>query len=301
MQRVPYATWKNCIRLSNPEMELLITADVGPRVIRCGFIDGPNEFWECKPQLGKTGGPEWRIYGGHRLWHAPEHMPRSYAPDNEPVQIETLPDGAVRFTPAVEPDTKIAKSLELRLDPRANRVTATHRLRNEGLWPIELAPWALSVMAPGGTCILPLPPRGPHPDFLLPASTLTLWKYTDLADPRYTFGTKYVLLRQDPERAAPQKIGAYNPAGWIAYANHGNLFVKRFDFVEGAAYPDLGANVEAFACDAMLEVETLGPLVKLEHGQTVEYVERWELHRGVDTPKNDAEVDARVLPRLQGV
>ena len=31
-------------------------------------------------EKGKTGGSEWHIYGGHRLWHAPEVMPRTYYP-----------------------------------------------------------------------------------------------------------------------------------------------------------------------------------------------------------------------------
>ena len=30
-------------------------------------------FKEYDEQMGKTGGDEWRIYGGHRLWIAPEH------------------------------------------------------------------------------------------------------------------------------------------------------------------------------------------------------------------------------------
>ncbi|MCZ7644174.1 MAG: DUF4380 domain-containing protein [Planctomycetota bacterium] len=298
MQRTDYAGWTNCIRLANAEIELIATADVGPRVIRFGFIGGPNEFWECKPHLGQTGGDTWRIFGGHRLWHAPEHMPRSYMADNEPVRVEALPSGGVRLAPQVEPDTKIAKELELHLDPKANRVTATHRLRNEGLWPIELAPWALSVMAAGGTCVIPFPPRGPHPEHLLPASTLTLWKYTDLADPRYTFGTSSLLLRQDAARPKPQKIGAWNPEGWIAYANHGHAFVKRFPHVEGAPYPDRGANCEAFANGQMLEVETLGPLTKLAPGEAAVHVETWSLHRGVEAPRNDAEVAARILPLL---
>ena len=59
------------------------------------------------------------------------------------------------------------------------------------------APWALSVMDTGGTAIIPLPPRGSHEDNLLPANSMTFWAYTDMADPRWTWGEKYLLLRQD--------------------------------------------------------------------------------------------------------
>ena len=86
LQKTPYGGWKNCIRLTNAEIELIATTDVGPRVIRLGFIGGQNLFKEWKDQLGKTGSDKWVIYGGHRLWHAPEVMPRTYAPDNGPVE-----------------------------------------------------------------------------------------------------------------------------------------------------------------------------------------------------------------------
>ncbi|MCJ7665262.1 MAG: DUF4380 domain-containing protein, partial [Actinobacteria bacterium] len=80
-----FGGWENCLRLENDEIELVATTDVGPRIIRLGFKGGQNLFKEFGDQLGKTGGDQWRIYGGHRLWHAPEAVPRTYFPDNKPV------------------------------------------------------------------------------------------------------------------------------------------------------------------------------------------------------------------------
>ena len=81
--------WKNNLRLTNGEVELIVTLDVGPRVIRYGYVDGPNVFKEYEDQLGKSGEVEWQIRGGHRLWVAPEDLTRTYAPDNQPVQSPT--------------------------------------------------------------------------------------------------------------------------------------------------------------------------------------------------------------------
>ena len=33
----------------------ILTSDVGPRVIRCGFVGGPNVFKEYAEELGGTG------------------------------------------------------------------------------------------------------------------------------------------------------------------------------------------------------------------------------------------------------
>jgi hypothetical protein len=144
-----------------------------------------------------------------------------------------------------------------------------------------------------------LPPRGSHPKDLLPANLLTLWAYSDMADPRWTWGTKYIMLRQDPAATMPQKIGAMAPDGWIAYANHGNLFIKKFTYVPGARYPDFGCSVETFTNADMLEVETVAPLVNLQPGAAVEHVEDWFLFRGVPIPQNDADVDRDVLPKVK--
>jgi hypothetical protein len=296
--RYPYGGWANCYYLSNGSVELVVTGDVGPRIIRFGFAGGENEFREFPDMLGKTGDEEWHAYGGHRLWHAPEEVPRTYFGDNGPVRFETV-DGGVRVTQPVEPTTGIEKQIDLRLSPDQAHVAVTHRLRNTNLWAVELAPWALSVMAQGGVGVLPLPPRGSHPEDLRPTSTLALWSYTDLSDPRWIWGKKYVLVRQDPAMALPQKIGAVVPDGWLAYARSGRLFVKTFGYVPGARYPDLNCSAEIFVNADILEAESLGPLVSLQPGAAVEHIEHWFLFGGVPAPKHDADVDRDVLPRVR--
>ncbi|MHC4506228.1 MAG: hypothetical protein ACYTFI_23280 [Planctomycetota bacterium] len=253
MEKVAYAGWENCYRLANGTVELIVTADVGPRIIRFGFEGGENEFKEFDEMLGKTGGDEWLIYGGHRLWHAPEEKPRTYFPDNVPVEVEET-DGVVRVRPPVETTTGMAKEIDIRLDPDSARVELTHRLTNTSLWAVELAPWALSVMAEGGRAVIPLPPRGSHEENLLPANSMTMWAYTDMADARWRWGRKYVMLAQDPAATVPQKVGLMVPDGWAAYANGGRLFVKRFPFDARATYPDMGCNVETFTNADFLEL-----------------------------------------------
>lgn len=298
MEKINYKGWPNSYRLSNDLVDLVVLTDVGPRIIRFGFIGEENEFKEYEEMRGKIGGDEWRIYGGHRLWHAPEIIPRTYFPDNSPVQWEEHGD-FVRLVQPVEATTGIQKEIDIRLYPDAAHVQVTHRLRNHNCWAVELAPWALSVMAPGGTAIVPLPPRGAHPEFLQAVSTIALWAYTDMSDPRWTWGQKYILLRQDPHAITPQKAGAMVPDGWAAYVHNGHLFVKKFDYVQGARYPDLGCAVEVWTDTDMLEVETLGPLAHLQPGAEVEHIEHWFLFRDVPEPRGDADVDAYVLPKVR--
>ncbi len=296
-EKVEYGGWPNCYRLASDTVELIITSDVGPRIIRFGFIGQDNEFCEVKETLGKTGGDEWRIYGGHRFWHAPEVKPRTYYPDNNPVSVIQGEDGAVHVRQPVEPTTGIEKEMDITLD--SNHVRVVHRLRNHNLWTVELAPWALSVMNTGGKAIIPLPPRGTHEENLLPANIMTFWAYTDMSDSRWTWGRKYVMLAQDPNATTPQKVGVMVPDGWAAYARNGHLFVKVFGYDPDATYPDWGCSMETFSCDFMLEVESVAPLVNLQPGAAAEHVEDWYLYDGVPMPETDVDVDTNILPKVQ--
>jgi len=301
VERTDFAGWPNCYRITNGRIELVVTTDIGPRIMSLRLDGGRNIFYVREDFAGRTGGSEWRNYGGHRLWHAPEDKLRTYEPDNDRVRAEELPDG-VRLLTEAGRSTGISKSIEVRVDAARSLVTVTHRLRNHGQWAVELAPWAISVMAPGGFAISPLPSRF-HPDRLLPNRTLVLWPYTDLRDERYSLGTNMVMLRHRAgietarERA---KIGIANDDGWCAFSLDGYLFVKRFRYVAGAVYPDRGSSVELFTNNRMLELETLAPMVSLAPGADVAYEERWELFANLPLRFGDEEqVRAVVLPLLK--
>jgi len=284
------------VRLSNGKVELVATLDVGPRILRLGVAGGRNVFKVYPDQMGKAGEKTWRIRGGHRLWVAPEHPTEPQYADNGPVDLGRLGQGGIRLRSAPEKGSGIRKEIDIFIHPKAPRIRLVHRLRNVGLRTLRLAPWALSVMAPGGTAIAGLPPRGTHPRDLVPNQAFALWPYTDLADPRLTLGTRAILLRQKRGGAPPLKIGFSNPEGWAAYAVHECLFVKRFPFVAGAAYPDFGSSTELFTNNLMLELESLGPMVTVAPGRKVEHVEEWFLFAGVPPIRTEDDVDRHVRP-----
>jgi len=274
--REDYGGWPNCYRLSNGLIDLVVTTDVGPRIIRFGFVGGENEFKEYTETLGQAGGDSWRIYGGHRLWVAPEDRLRTYVPDNERVRFEGRGD-CVRLTQTADAITGIEKTIEIRVAPDKPEVRVLHTLTNRGANPLIAAPWALSVMAPGGEAVIPVPPRSFDAGNLLPTSAIALWPYTDLSDPRFGWEAVQVTVRQDETAESPQKLGFVVPDGWSAYTRKGHRFVKRFEYDPTARYPDFGSNVEVYTNSEMLELETLGPLSELTPGASVDHVEAWEL------------------------
>ncbi len=297
VERVTYLNQPDCIRVSNGTVELVLTTAIGPRIIRYGFIGGDNVLGEVPDLTTKTALGDWKPWGGHRLWSAPEAMPRSYSPDNSPIAA-TVEGNTVRLVQPVEPATGIVKEITVTLAPTGTEVTIGHRLVNRNLWPVEMAPWAMTIMHSGGTVILPQEPYRSHDEALLPVRSMTLWAYSDLSDPRWQIGAKFLRLRNDPSRAPSLKIGIANHQGWAGYLRDGTLFVKRVDWKEGAMYPDGGVNVETYTAGEFLELETLGVLTPVEPGDAVTHEERWFLFRNVSGASADDELERRLQPLL---
>lgn len=294
IEKIHYGGWENNVRLSNGTIELVVTLDVGPRVIRLGEVGGENLFNEFKEQLGKSGEREWQIRGGHRFWHGPEAIPRTYILDNFPVEFERLDELSLRVRPGAEVENGIQKQIDISMDKGERRVTLVHRMTNIGRWEIELAPWALSVMAKGGRAIMPLPRKQPHFERPNPAYSLTFWSYTDLTDPRLRFGRNYITI-EHAKAHGPSKWGMNVEAGWAGYMVHGTLFVKTFEFDGKAVYPDNGCNFETYSDEHIMELETLGPMRKLGPGETLEHVERWQIVTGVPGVLEEEEDIERVI------
>ncbi|MFH1037414.1 MAG: hypothetical protein V1789_01925 [PVC group bacterium] len=283
MEKIAYGGWENCLRLSNGQADLVVTTAVGPRVIRYGFAGKENEFCEVAADRGKSGGEEWRMYGGHRLWHGPEDRERTYQPDNREIAWREIP-GGVSLQQPVESGTGIMKELDVRLFPGGSRVELLHRLTNRGLRPAELSAWAITVMAPGGWEVIPQPEKA---DGLLPNRLIALWPYSRLNDPRVAWGGRYIVLRQGPSAEGPCKLGVPNERGWAAYFNRGRLFLKRYTHFPAARYPDFGVSYETYTNDFMLEMETLSPLSLLAPGGSIEHREEWELFDNISCPGDD--------------
>lgn len=295
IQKIPYGGWNNCIQITNNIVDLIVTVDVGPRIIRYGFLNlgtsrfrQENEMCEVESTMGLTGGDEWRIYGGHRLWHSPESKNRTYEPDNAPVTWQEIPDG-IKTIQEEEPLSRIKKEMEITLHPQSSRVKILHRLINSGPWPVELSVWSISAMAKGGKEVIP---QSRKDTGLLPNRVMALWPYSRLNDPRVYLGEKYIILQQNPDIKYPLKFGTSNEDGWAAYFNHNHLFLKYYTHKTDAHYPDFGVSYETYVNDFMLEMETLSPLTMLQPEAGVEHIERWELFDNVAMPSNDeAEIE----------
>ncbi|KNY26739.1 hypothetical protein [Pseudobacteroides cellulosolvens] len=277
ISEIKYFDFGKCIEISNNEVNLVVTLDCGPRIIRFGFIGGENQFCEKADITLDTKFGTWRIMGGHRLWHSPENVPRTYIADNNPVKYEIVENG-VHVTQEIEPWTQIQKEMVITLDPNENRVKIEHKLTNFNAWPVELSTWSVTVMEPGGKEIIPLTKSSTGS---LPNRSIVLWPYTRFNDERVSWLDQYVVLDVKPAKDESFKMGTNNEEGWAAYIRNDSLFIKRSDYIAGMIYPDSGASYETYTNGKLVEMEILSPLEKLEVEGSSTLIETWELKKGI--------------------
>lgn len=274
---------QECIVLENNSLQLLITRSVGPRILSLRFQKGQNLFAELPVFVTeRPDGIPYHFYGGHRLWISPEHPLRSYALDDQAVDISRVGDAGILVRKAVEPGTGIEKSILLELQPDKPMLAITHRLANRGSRPVECAPWAITQFRTGGVAVLP---QARVQTGLLPNRLLSFWPYADISSPCLSLGNDFILIRAGLQ--APFKIGFPNPRGWLAYWLDGVLFVKRAGYDPGGNYSDFGSSSECYCDQRFLELETLAPLSQIEPYESVAHMETWELYPGVPIPENE--------------
>jgi hypothetical protein len=281
--------------LDNGSLRLEYVTDVGPRIARLYLGRSDLNLLAEVPETGvDTPLGRFHFMGGHRLWHSPEAIPRTYIPDGS-VTIENLPDG-VRLSAAAEKETGMAKAMEIRLASDRAVVTIRHELINEGLWAVEFAPWCLTMFKMGGTAILPQAAGSTDPAGLLPDRQLVLWPYTRVRDARLLLDDDFILLKANAA-LPPCKIGYHNANGWAGYWLNGVLFIKRYDAHTGEIFPDNGCNTEVYCNDLIVEVESLGPLAKLQPGGMIVHQETWELYDSLDQPFIPDALKKRILQK----
>lgn len=285
IRETSYKDFGRCIEVSNGVIDAYITVDVGPRVIRFGFCGRENELCELNGFSKEVPGGVWNIWGGHRLWHSPEHEIRTYVPDNEPVEWKIIGNGVALYQKE-ESSTGIKKEIEFAMCENFNKVKIVHRLINKGLWPIELAAWGITMLAAGGRQIIPMPKGGSG---LLPNRSIALWPYSKMNDKRLYWGDRYITLKQDKNIHEPFKMGIANEEGWAAYVNHKSMFIKRIFSRAGERYPDFGSSYETYVSDYMVEMESLSPLTLLKPDCSVTHAEEWELVDNVDIGEGSEE------------
>ena len=298
-EEINYKTFGRCILMTNGIVELVATLDIGPRIIRYAQVGGENFMMEDESfshnqddkkdifvdKFGEETKMTFHNLGGSRLWTSPEAYPRTYYPDMEPVSY-TAEGNKLTLIPPQQRWTQQQHQIEVVMADDKALVDVYYKITNIGAWPQKFSPWSLTVLALGGTEVIPMNDR---PTGLLSNRKITLWPYSKMNDPRVTWGDKYIFLATDENNDNAFKLGIDSQYNWSAYFLNNSVFLKKFDIIDDAEYPDGGMIFETYVCGSFIEMETLGEYKVIEPESTHYHHESWEIISDIAYPGNNEE------------
>jgi len=283
-----------CLRLKNQQISIWITKDVGPRIIGLSLAGGDNLMVVLPDaKIPVESGEDYWLRGGHRLWYGPERPETTYIADDQPLEIHSLQDGVKVYQP-MDDATGIQKILHISLDNDSAEVNIEHELLNKGSKPFQLAPWAVTMLRPGGEAVLPLQVEQDDPNGLWPNRQLAFWPYTDIRSGYLELANRAAVVKATMTTDA-LKIGAPNPIGWLAYRFQNTLFIKRSDYHPDREYLDRQSSSQIYCNPSVIELETLGPVVNLAPGKSTLHHETWQVYHEGDWPEEILDLYKEIL------
>lgn len=257
--------------IENDFLRVDYLTNVGPRITGLYSKQAGIELLAPSPDIHwPTPHGEYYLYGGHRIWKAPEDSFYNCPEDNVTVVQEK---NRVKLRNRIDA-SGLQKEISFTLDE--NCVLLAHQITWHGREPIELAPWTITQLPLGGVAILP---QSSITEGSSPTRSLAIFPYATVSDTRLELHDDLVLVHGSAGEKV-FKVGSYNSLGWAAYMLEKALFIKRFPVGDFRMLPDMGSNVEVYVHDRYLELETLGELTWLNPGGSVTFEETWEVIPG---------------------
>ncbi len=249
----------------------------GPRLVSLRLRQGPELFAQLADDVGivHPDSGTYRFHGGHRLWAAPEVPAITYASDEHPCLVTTGKNN-LTITAPIDPAGFI-KQVSIGLE--GERLVVDHHLENGGLRPIPVAPWGITQFRLGGVALIPIGTGVVHDPFRADSS-MVIWPYTDLTDPRLSWRRQAAIVEAAP--GPPFKVGSGPDPGRIGYLIDRHLFIKEIQPAGSGTYIDRGAVAQVFVEDSFCELESVGPVTSLDPESSVSHREVWEVTECAD-------------------
>lgn len=279
LTRVDYHGWKGAYRLSNRRVELVYVPQIG-RVMRYGFIHGPNVLWNNPALYDKTVDlahppKDWTNFGGDKLWPAPQDAwgwPPDPAIDPGRQTVRVLQGNRLQVTGGPSKKHNIRFVREIALDTTGTGVTLRNTMENVSDETVNWSVWEVTQVDRPSEVVLPLSLtgrfNGGYRTFKDNAPAEMMWRI---------IGSR-LHLRRDVKRTF--KVGTDSRLGWIRMNARGLGFAVFAPLERGATYPDGGCAQEVYSNPDPLpymEMELLGPVRSLAPLQKTTFVTRWML------------------------
>lgn len=282
IEQTEFLGWREAYRVRLGEAAMVVVTEIGPRILSLSVGDGPNLLFVDQKTAGQgQGDADFHVYGGHRVWVAPE-TEDTYALDNEHCEVE-ISDAGLTVTGPITPQTGLQKRLTI--GAQGDRFVVEQGVRNTGDTLYAGAVWALTCVEPKGVIAFPWGRQGGWD-----LKKIIYWNRwmdhgSDVASGQWQPGSDLFKIVPTGEEG---KVGSNSPEGWVALCREDATFVKSFRWLADVRYPDQDCSLQVYTCEQFIEMETLSPLTTFYPGQEVVHREVWTVTAEAIDPADGA-------------
>jgi hypothetical protein len=266
IKKIKFENFSDCYECSIGSNKLVICADIGPRILYLSTGASGNILFEDKKNSHTNS--EWRLYGGSRLWIAPE-TGSSYAPDNSPCKTQLDRD---RITVT---QTKAGADLvkSMLITEKNGNFSIAYSAQNTGAFPVFCALWSITCALPKGTVFFPWGNNSKE----WQTKKIVYWQKwleysTNVESSQFVPGKDLFLINPSGETG---KVGTSGYGGFIGITADTYTFIKKSKRIESGVYSDDDCAIQCYTCSDFVELETLGPLQSIMPGLSTTHEEEW--------------------------
>lgn len=262
-----------CIDISNGIVDVSVTIDYGPRIIRYCPKNMKNLFYYDRtgeytfPQNLVNTNELFYLYGGHRMWISTESGEKSNYPDNVPIVYSPITEGVKLSIPR---DIKqgIALYMDIILTQETTNIMVVHSVQNISKVPMEISINADTALCKSGFVYSMQSEKN---------KIIQLYNSSKWQDKRLFISDDYITA--DASNGDEFYIGIKNAVGCCGYVDNNVIFNKRYIHNTNLEYPNGDISTKIKILNGYISLDTISPLYVVESGEIVRHVESWSYER----------------------
>lgn len=268
-----------CVSINNGTVKVIVSVDVGPKIIFWGYTNGENMLYipydilEYDEPISQKIPPDifFKRYG-HEIMLAYEK--------NKPVVLSSgttiysiLKEGVV-FS-CSNPKLGLSANLEIIIQDKSNSIMIVHSIENTNEKTQNFSICSSTFVTQDGTLLVPqnMDDLGNSPN-----RVLALWKKSNINDSRLYVANEYLRFNNtSTDKSSVLKLGINNRRAWSTYTKDGNTFLKHYLHNKKAKYLNFDSSFIIDSKKELLSLKVLSPIYNVQKNEIAKMAEYWSL------------------------
>lgn len=268
-----------CVSINNGTVKVIVSVDVGPKIIFWGYTNGENMLYipydilEYDEPISQKIPPDifFKRYG-HEIMLAYEKSKPVFLSSG--TTIYSILQEGVAFS-CSSPKLGLSANLEIIIQDNSNSIMIVHSIENTNEKTQNFSICSSTFVTQDGTLLVPqnIEDLGNAPN-----RVLSLWKKSNINDSRLCVANEYLKFNNiSTDKLSVLKLGINNRRAWSTYTKDGNTFLMHYLHNKKAKYLNFDSSFIIDSKKELLSLKILSPIYNVQKNEVAKMAEYWSL------------------------